>query len=66
MSAAERMHRYYLRASAGIKVIHVELLPEIHEAMVADGWADEQSDRAELGEAVHDILDCWRRGTLKR
>ena len=66
--AAERQRRYRERRARGMRVLAVELGPEVLERLVAEGWlnAEEAQDTAKICDAVTDYFDCYGRRTLQR
>ena len=65
--AAERQRRYRARRQHGMRMLTVELGPEVLERLVAEGWlnAEEAQDTAKICVAVTDYFDCYGRRTLR-
>jgi hypothetical protein len=66
-SGAERSRLYRERQQKGICVVPVEISSDARAHMIREGWLseDEAKDLKLTADAVCDLLDCYRRGTLR-
>ena len=67
LSDAERQRRRRYRQREGIRVIRMDVYPDIVALLISRGWLDmdEANDPEKLAYAIEDFVDCAARGTLK-
>lgn len=64
---AHRQRLYRARRRDGVRLLSIEVDPQLVAAMIARGWLSvaEATEPQLIAAAIYDLLDCWACETLQ-